>query len=500
MVFDERGRLIAQASSGPPSFTGTLPYTLKHLLNKFPANSLVEGDVLATNDPWMGTGHTFDICVVKPVFKSGKLIAYTGAVSNLPDVGGVGFTALAKEVFEEGLRILPIKIVKAGKLNEELFEIIHANVRVPIQTIGDIKSDITTVDVLERKLLEFMREYGFENISELSDALISRSEKAMRQEISKIPTGIYESELMVEGVQTDHKIKCKVVVKGDELEVNYDGTSGQSDYAINSPLTYTRAYTNYAIKCSILPFVPNNQGNFNPLTVTAPERTILNPLFPAAVNARHRTGWFAALAVWGALAKVVPDRVVAESGMSGTIFFSGFDSQGKPFSVPGPCFSGGTGARANLDGIPATGIPTIISNQSVEVVESLSPLIVESWRIIPDSGGAGKFRGGPGTSCTMRNLSEKAITVSFVCNKFRYPARGYLGGKDGSLRKVFMDDKEVNALGTYSLPSYHTVKVDDAGGGGFYDPAERDTKLLLDDIENGYVTRNAAREIYGKSL
>jgi N-methylhydantoinase B len=496
-LFDSKGRSIAQAWAGPPSFIGTLPTTLKEILKVIPVGDIKPGDVLATNNPWIGTGQINDISVILPIFAGREIIAYAGAVSHLPDIGGQLWSATATDVFEEGLQLPPVKLARKGILDPLLKEIIKANVRLPVQTIADIMSDISSVQTMERLLQAVLREYQLKDLEYVADQIIRRSSAAVKKDLAQLPQGSYKSEVMVEGIDVDHKISCQVTLNRDFLDVDFAGTSRKSNFGINSPLIYTRAYTIYAAKCVISPYVPNNQGTMDVFQVRAPEDSILNPLPPAACGARHIMGWHAPIAVWRALSQVVPERVIADPGLAASCTIKGSDSKGRTFVAITVIGVGGMGARPTLDGLDTTGIPTVTSLISAEVMESTSPLLVEELKLLPDSGGAGKYRGGLGAAYTIRNISGKPAKVAFIANKFRFAPEGLGGGQAGAKRKSFVNGVEVNSMGMYTMPENGTIRMENAGSGGFYDPKLRDPAKVKEDVKNGFVSVKAARESYG---
>ena len=504
-LFDSKGRSIAQAWAGPPSFIGTLPTTLAEMLKVIPEKELRQGDVLATNNPWIGTGQLNDISIILPIFSAEKkskggnsILGYAGAVSHLPDIGGQIWSATANEVYEEGLQLPPLRIMRDGEFDRTVKEIIKANVRLPLQTIADIMSDISSVQTMSRLLHGILAEYNLKDLEWVSNRIISTSVDAVRRELSKLPRDARgKSEVWVEGFEVDHKINCEVSLNPKSLKVDFEGTSGKSAYGINSPFVYTRAYTVYAAKCVIAPYVPNNQGTMDVFEVSAPENCVLNPLPPAACGARHIMGWHAPIAVWRAMSQIVPDRTIADTGLPASCTIKGTDKKGRPFVAIAVIGVGGMGARPNYDGINSTGIPTVTSVISAEVLESTTPLIVEELRLVPDSGGAGKHRGGLGASYTIRNISGNPVKVAFIGNKSRFAPEGILGGMPGSTRKCYLDGKEVNSMGMYSLRDNGTIKMDNAGSGGFFDPKQRERERIRSDLRNGFVTREAAAEFYG---
>ena len=231
MVFDGCGRSIAQGVYSVPSFTGTAPATVRHMLARYPPETLRPGDVIATNDPWMGTGHVYDVNVVRPIFRGDKLVAYTLSITHLPDIGGLGFTASARSTYEEGLRLPVCKLVKGGTLNQDLLDLIAVNVRVPDQTIGDLHANLSCTEVGGRLLLEFMEEYGIDDLQPIADAIVDNSDRAMREKIAEIPEGVYEDRLLVEGQDEPITLCCRLNVKGGSIHADFTGTSPAIDMA-----------------------------------------------------------------------------------------------------------------------------------------------------------------------------------------------------------------------------------------------------------------------------
>jgi len=502
-IFDRRGRLIAQSNYGAPAFIGTIPLSIRHFLERFPPETLKPGDVLITNDPWMGTGHVFDVSVIRPVFRQGDLVAFTGTVTHLPDIGGLGFAAVAREVYEEGLRIPPMKLVEEGRFNETLLYLIRGNVRVPEQTLGDIHANVSANQTGARLLLELMEEYGMETLDPLSETIISRSEAAMRQAIRQIPDGRYHHEFLIEGFDDATKISCTMDVKEDEVFVDFEGTGPEVPAGINVPFCYTYAFTAFAVKCVTTPALPNNAGSLLPLHVTAPAGCILSANRPAATGGRHAIGQFVPFGIWGALAQVMPERLASEMGMMNLLNFTGRDLLGKPFSTL--CFSsGGFGARANLDGLNTTMGPTNILATSIEALESTTGILVSRKEIQEDSGGPGRFRGGLGQRIDFQNRSAWPIVVSCFGNRTSFPAVGYQGGGPGAMREVLIEEKAIHPKsrhllypGEQVLLPGQTLTVIDGGGGGFGPAEERQVEAIVSDVREGYVSLEGALRDYG---
>ena len=495
MVFDAAGRSIAQGTYSVPSFTGTGVATVRHMLNRFPPETLRPGDVIATNDPWMGTGHVYDINVMRPIFLGDRLVAYTLSITHLPDIGGLGFSATGRSIYEEGLRLPICKMVAEGVLNHDLFDLIATNVRVPEQTIGDLHANLSCTEVGGRLLLEFMEEYGIDDLQPVADAIIEGSERAMREKIAEIPDGTYENRIQIDGHDEPITLACRVDVRGDGIDVDLGGTSPTVGIGINVPLTYSRAFAMYAVKCVTVPNIPNNMGSVTPIRVTAPENCILNAQPPLPTGGRHIVGHFVTPLVFGALAEALPNRVQADSGMINLMNVQGTHRDGR--GVSSIYYSaGGFGALKGRDGLATVPHPANMIVPPVEVWENLTSTTFEKKALLMDSGGAGKNRGGLGQEITMRNDSAHALTVSCFATRTQFPALGMLGGRPGSRRTLRINGDPVPPKGRYVLKPADVLTLSDAGGGGFGDPRERDPELVARDVLEGAVSREAARD-YG---
>ena len=303
LLFSANGMSLAQGTYSVPSFTGTGPATLRHMLARFPPDTLRPGDIIVTNDPWLGTGHLYDINVMGPVFRHGRLAGYSMSITHLPDIGGRGFSATARSVYEEGLRLPVCALVRAGEPNRELLELIRTNVRVPDHVVGDLNANITCNAVAGRLLVEFMDEYHIEDLVPLSRQILELSERAMRERIREIPDGRYDHRVRIEGEESPITLACAVAIDGDRCHIDFGGTDPAIDFGINVPLCYTRAFAAYAVKCLTTPMIPNNEGSFAPITVSAPEGCILNAQPPFPTGGRHIVGHFVTPLVMGALAR-----------------------------------------------------------------------------------------------------------------------------------------------------------------------------------------------------
>lgn len=498
-VFDRRGRMIAQAVTGTPGHINSMATGMVHFLERFPVDTLRPGDVLVTNDPWKTASQLNDITIVTPVFREGRVVAFFANCCHALDIGGRGLSADSRSVFEEGLFIPMMKLHDAGQEVAPLLEMIAANVRTPEEVLGDIHSQIIGNAVGVRQLLSFMDEFGLPDIEQLADEIVSRSEAAMRERIAALPDGEYAYDLTVDGFDDPIVIRAKVTVRGDALEVDFDGSSGAVALGINVTMNYTRAYTTYGVKCAISPDIPNNEGSFRPVKVLAPEGGLLNARFPAAVGGRHLVGHFLPSAVMGALAKALPDRVMApgfdglwDTHISGTTRGTGARFSFTWFSA------GGTGALSDKDGMSATAYPSGIAGVPAEVIESLAPIVIRRRELRADSGGAGMFRGGLGQVMEIEVLTDEPFLFSGLYERTRFPAPGVDGGQPGALGRVLTDNGVVVVPKMSRLiPAETVIRLEMPGGGGFGDPLNRDIHAVAADIRDGYVTAAAAEADYG---
>ncbi|HEY4908433.1 MAG TPA: hydantoinase B/oxoprolinase family protein, partial [Methylomirabilota bacterium] len=335
-----------QNSGSIPSFIGTLPATVRHFLREFGEGGLQSGDVFITNDPWQGTGHMSDVSLVKPIFHRGRLVAFSATTSHMPDIGGRVRAIEARELFEEGIHIPLSRIIRDGERDETLIQLIRANVRTPDQTMGDIWAQVSANELMENRVGRLMEEYGLESLGELADELFARSERAMREAIRAVPDGTYRYGFHTDGFERPYTFKVALTIKGDEITADFTGTSPAQPRAINCVYTYTYAMTAYAVRCALLPGLPNNEGMYRPVKVTAPEGCLLNPRFPAAVVSRAQTGHYVPLLVFGALHKVIPDKVMAGAGSPlWAVAQTGTRDDGRPYTNV-LFFNGGMGATS----------------------------------------------------------------------------------------------------------------------------------------------------------
>ena len=481
VLTDAEGQLLAQNSGSIPSFIGTLPATVRHTLSKFGRDGLYPGDVICTNDPWLGTGHLNDCSIVRPIFRGNHLVAFAGRIRSVE----------AREIFEEGFQIPLIKILRNGTEDKTFFELLRAQVRTPNQTEGDINAQITANYLIEDRVLTMLAEYGLDNLQAISKELNDRTENAMRSAIKEISDGIYDYQMQTDGLSADapFTFALRLTVADETVHFDFSGTSSVQQRSINCPFCYTYAMSAYAIKCALLPNIPNNSGMLRPITAEAPENSLLNPLPPASVGARASTGHYVPILAFGALAEVMPEQVMAAAGSPlWNCTQSGVRPDGQTYAS-NLFFNGGMGATAGSDGEHAISWPSNLSCTPVEVAEQYAPLLFHYKRLRPNSGGIGKYRGGLGEDILIENLSDSPIAVTFMAERTRFGAPGLSGGGDGEVGSVQIDGIEVDNRAQHHLDKGARILMATPGGGGYGRAVDRNADHILEDNILGYTTK-----------
>ncbi|MDB5369832.1 MAG: methylhydantoinase [Roseomonas sp.] len=504
-LLDPEGETLAHSPRAMPVFNLTLPLAVKALLERYPAETLAPGDVLITNDPWLCAGHLFDIAVVTPVFLDGKVVGIMGTVGHVSDIGGTKDSLRAREIFEEGFQIPPMKLVEAGKPNESLFRLLAENVRNPEQVLGDLHSFVAANALGAERLLSFMGDYGMRDLRALAAVVQGRSEKAMRDAIAALPDGEYNSTIWNNPLGKRLDYPLKLTVAGDEIELDFAGAPPQLPQGgLNSTLNYTAAHATYPLKCMLTPGVRGNAGCYRPFSVKAPEGSILNPKRPASVNMRTRTGWYLAPNIFRALADAAPKQVQANTGLPMAAYMYGQDAQGRTYSDM-LFIGGGQGASARGDGKSGLLWPTSAANTSIELFEARVPVLVIEKTYITDSGGAGRHRGGLGQRVKVRKLHDDGLStlITVYPEGVGNPIAGLFGGKAGGGAHGRVLDEAGNETldcGTGMLVQIDSpaqiVEIVLAGGSGYGDPAERDAGALAQDVRNGLVSAQGAARDY----
>ena len=508
-VFDPKGRMIAQAVTGTPGHVNSMALAIGHFLRRYPVTDMREGDVFLTNDPWMSSGHLYDFTVVTPAFHRERLVAFFACTAHVVDIGGIGFSADGRQIFEEGLCIPVMPFARAGEVNQALLDIVEANVREPIQVKGDLYSLSACNEIGCRRLTEMMAEFDLENLDRLANAIIDQSRDAMLSKIRELPFGTYRHSMTVDGYEKPIELVAALTIGEDGIVVDYEGTSSVSSYGINVPFCYTQAYTGFGIRCIIGSEVVNNHGSLSTVTVKAPEGAIVHAPRPCAVTARHVVGQMLPDLMFGCLHQVMPEGTPAEGAASlwnlpiyGGYGQGGDDAQGESnsdsFTVM-QILAGGVGARPNKDGLSATAFPSRVRCIPIEISETMSPVIFWRKELVPDSGGPGRYRGGLGQQLEIGTVNGVPFTVSAgTCDRIKYPARGREGGMPGAPGTYGLASGEVfEGKGKHLVPGDDRLTTMLPGGGGYGDPHERDLDALADDLRQGLVSRVVAETHYG---
>lgn len=485
-LMDAETRQFAQSSRSIPSFLGTMPRTLRAMLDRIPPAALRPGDVLISNDPWLGTGHLNDITLARPIFRDGRLIAFVGGTFHCVDVGGAPRPD-ARDVHEEGLTIPVCRIVKRGEEDAEIVAFLRENFREPDEAMGDIRAMFAAFAVAERRLLGILDQEGIADLAPIVEAILDRSERSMRAALAAAPDGVAEDETVADGFDAPLPIRCRIEKRGETIAIDFAGTAPQVVHPVNSPFGFSTAYTAYAVKCAFDPRAPNNDGGLRPISITAPEGCLINPRRPAPVWGRHLSGHYLPFVVLGALAKLVPERVAAEAGAPAwNVYFRGQDRTGRRF-VKMYFMSGGHGARAASDGPSVLSFPTNVANTPAEQFENDVPLLIAERRLIPGSGGAGRTRGGLGQRIAFRNSGPEPVTFMYRHERVMHPPRGLLGGGPGAPGRDLLDGTAIPAKTVGRLDPGATLAFETPGGGGFGPPSERSAAAIAADREDGLV-------------
>jgi len=494
VLTDARGHSLVQATDGVPSFLCTVPRTIGHFLAEFPPETLEDGDILITNDIWLGTGHLPDITVAKPIFLDGRLIGFAGSVAHAPDIGGRIRTAESREVYEEGLQIPIMKVVRAGRIDDTFVRFFRKNTRVPDQTMGDLQAQFTALGLMERRLRTLLAEHGLDSLKALADEIHARSEAATRAAIRAVPDGIYHAEVVTDGLEQPIRLKLALHKQGDSIHADYAGTDPQVPRGINVCLAYTLAYTAFAVKAALCPDVPNNEGAFRPITVAAPLGCILNSTPPAAGANRALTGHFIPPMILQALAHAIPERVIAGVGSPlWSLNFAGTSAAGAP--IANQFFmNGGYGAGANHDGANVLSWPSNVSAAPVEMIEQGNPFRIHHRRLRSDTGGSGTYRGGTGQEWAFENRNPSPVAITFMAERTKAEAAapGLAGGGAGVPGAVLIDGVRVDPKRQHILNPGSTVELHTPGGGGFGPPDQRAPGLSRQDRDDGLVTETLA--------
>jgi N-methylhydantoinase B len=470
-VFDRRGRMVAQAVTGTPGHINSLARAASAILEEYPTDSLVEGDVLITNDPYKTAGQLLDVTVLYPVFRNGRVIAFFGSTIHHTDVGGYGIGAGARDVFEEGIWIPIVRLMIAGERNRDAWKFILSNVRQPDHMAGDLHAQMASGEVGAQRLRALCDRHDLDDIEDLADEIITRSEAATRASIRELPAGTYRASAVLDladGSEID--IVCAVTVDPDagEITVDYEGSSGASPYGINVVKNYTHAYTTFTVRSVLNPDLPNNHGSLAPIKVEAPVGSIVNAVSPQPCTARHVVGMFLPNALLKALAQIRPEQAMAEgSGAVWTMQVSGNHDDGRPFITAMFTYAGGVGARAAKPGLSACSYPTGVAAVPIEVVEASAPIRFLRKELRVGSGGAGAQVGGLGQTIEFTVDTERAWQLNAVTSRLSHAPEGIFGGEQGGAGAFTVNGEPVRTQARVTLQPGDHVRLDLPGGGGY---------------------------------
>ena len=495
-IMDKRGGTLANSDSGLPSFVATQAMTLQALLKHFPHDDIHPGDIFITNDPWIATGQAMDLTLLSPIFKRDQIVAFAGSVAHSPDLGGAQRWNQSVDVFDDAIFIRLMKLYDRGQVNQTLYDVIRSNSRIPDKTMGDLESQLAALERTTTRLLEVIEEYALDDLDELTDAIYSRSEAAIRQAIQAIPDGSYIGELWSDSFpdplakepqdQEPILLRATVTVEGSDLTLDYTGSSPQRPGPFNSIWTFTTAYSMYGLRLVLVPELPNNAGFYRPLRVICPEGTVFNARYPAATLCRHLVGHVSVDVAYTALAPVLPTAVLANSGSapSWDLLLMGEDARGRPFHTL-TVVNGGSGASPQQDGY-VVAFPANLRNTPVEIMESVMPIVCEGKEVIVDSAGAGRYRGGFGQRMTFRALAP--IGFSLINARVRQAPQGLLGGQPARPGRARAAGRELDPGSDGTLAPGERLVLETPGGGGLGPPAERDPALVERDLREGLIT------------
>jgi N-methylhydantoinase B len=501
-VMTSDGHTVVQSQQSIPAFIGTMTHTWRAMKQHYPAfENLKSGDVLATNDPWWGTGQLNDITIIEPIFDDEALIGFAGVVAHHTDVGGRGHVGAGTQVFEEGFRLPVLKLATATGIDSTVVEIISANVRLPNELLGDLSAMLNASAVMNRQLAILTREVGGEQMRRLCDELEMRSERYMRRVITALPDGQYQASMESRRDMTaPFSIQLTLTVAGDQILMDFAGSSDQVDEGINSCYSYSYAYAMYGCKCLLAPDLPFNDGLLRPVTFQAPEGSVVHCRFPAASSGRSTVGHHLPGLIFQALVDAMPAASIAQCGAPPpALSLRGSDARRNAMFAASLYGGGGFGARARKDGPSALTFPTNVQTVSIEMMETYNPILFVEKELVCDSGGAGQFRGGLGQRIAFKLLANRAEVYVRAQWLSRSP-KGVKGGRPGGQAAVELNGKKLSKLTrALSLQMDDVVAWQSPGGGGYGSPTLRDRSAIEADVRGGYVSLTAADRIYART-
>ena len=509
-LFDTNAQMLSHSTVTTAGFLGIVPEVMRNFLKKHPPESLQPGDAIITNDPWIASGHLIDISIASPIFHRDRIVGYTLCIVHHLDMGGRMSTLESKDMYEEGLKIPILKLFEAGKVNETVFEFMRANIRVPDKVLGDVRAQLVANNVCTRGLKALLDEYDLDGLEELGAEVIHRTESSLRRKIAALPDGAYRNDVVlpkIPGCDDEIEVKTLVTVAGDEVIIDYSGSSGEVGAAINCSYNMTRSYTAYPIKLALDPHVPNNDGGLRPIKVIAPEGTVINSRPPAATWGRTMISHLFPEIVFAAMENIMPENILASNGGSpaNEVYLHGRHPDGRSFMAIAQ-HSGGFGASARYDGYSCLCFPNNTRNIPVEVTENEARMYYVRKELRTDSGGPGRNRGGVGQEVEFCILDggtelardvESSVRLSGRTEDGTFPVFGRRGGQNGRGSGMWANDQPVDHGIYRRLAPDDRVRFVLSGGGGYGDPLEREPERVLADVEQGYVSIEQAEIDYG---
>ncbi|MBU54976.1 MAG: 5-oxoprolinase [Acidiferrobacteraceae bacterium] len=509
-VFDNQGRMLAQAVTGTPGHINAMAEAIPHFIDRYAIATMAPGDVYITNDPWKTSGHLHDVTVVTPTFHDGNVVGLFANTCHVVDIGGRGFGPDANQVFEEGVNIPIMHLFRKGEVNTVLMDILRTNVREPRQVIGDIYAFAGANDIGCERLVRMLDEFDEDNLEALGEFIIENSRLATIERISKLKKGRYSNSVTMDGYDLPVTLVAELTIGDEFINVDYNGTSPASKYGINVVLNYTKAYTCFGVKCAVAPDIPNNYGSLLPITFSAPEGCILNVQRPFAVSARHIIGHLLPDTVLGCLHQVLESGCQSEGSASlWNVQLRGGPAVGgaADFDSEIPAFdllhfnAGGMGARPTKDGLSATAFPSGIRGIPVEATEAISPVVFWRKEFREGSGGPGTYRGGCGQVIEIGGIDGIPFDVLAMFERVDNAPRGRNGGHEGLPGKVYLGSgSALRPKGQQHVPANDSLVLELAGGGGFGDPATRDPNQVARDVRNGLVSTESGENDYRVKL
>jgi N-methylhydantoinase B len=495
-LFDIKGRTLAQAEH-IPMHLGSLIGIVDHVLKRHPLDDIRAGDAFVGNDAYTGGGtHLNDIVIIEPIFYEGRFIAWATNVAHHADFVDRGHA----HIFQEGLRIPPVRLYREGVLQEDVIEMILLNCQVPSDRLNDFRAQMAANRMGIQRFEKVCAKYGMDHTLAACEALLDYAERRTRAGIALIPDGSYQFE---DGLDSDTfegtlELKVAIEVRGDELFFDFAGNPPQVRSSINVVWTALLSLIYYAVKALVDPGIPPNAGLYRPIHVSAPEGSVVNAIAPAAVFSRTQVCQRLADMIFAALAPAIPDRVVSHSTGGALVNFSGINPRTGKFYVYNETVGGGLGARATKDGMDATMAHCMNgANQPIESLESQHPLVVERYELVEDSCGTGKYRGGMAVRRRIRAVDHEARVFMWgACNQT--PPLGLFGGRSGGISRLEWSAGVTPPVGPNCIvPAGESVAVVSAGGGGYGDPGTRERTLVQRDLTEERISQSTARDIYG---